>query len=378
MKICFITLKDPSDRRSWSGTFYQMYSHLKKEHQVDWIGNVKIEPWKDLLLKGEAQFYRFTRMKKSPENAFFSYCYAQKALKKISDKKYDIIFAPASSTLITFLKTTTPIVYLSDATFELLTNYYPQFSGLRKWQLKEADKIERRTLQRADKIIYSSDWAKNSAVQFYQIPPQKIFVFDFGANLLREPEIDELNFSDSEVCNILFIGMDWIRKGGLTAYNTYQQLKSKGFACSLTIIGCNPKIESEDPNITIIPFLNKNTEKDFNILYNIFLRSHIFLLPTKADCTPIVFSEASAFGIPSISTDTGGVPTVIKNGINGYLLNVNSDAKEFADKIYSIFTDKEQFKKLRVSTRKEFEKRLNWDAWTQNFNDCIKNLAPEN
>lgn len=374
MKICFLTLNNPEDIRSWSGIFYQMYWHLKIDHEVEWIGHVQFKKWQAIILKARSLYYRLTRRTMSLENAFFSYCYAQNVIKKLTDKKYDIIFAPISSSLITCLEISIPIVYLSDTTFEKMINYYPRFTGLSKRQIREANKIEKNTLARVHCAIFSSDWARDSAINFYKADPEKVFFFEMGANLLQVPNLDDLDFSESEQCNILFLGVDWIRKGGEKAYETFLDLRNRGFKCTLTIIGCNPNLQPDD-NILIIPFLNKNKKADFSRLFKILQQIHILLLPSKAECFGIVFAEASAFGIPSITTKTGGIPSAVKESVNGYLLDVDAKPKEFADKIYSVFTNKEKFKQLRVSSRQEYDKRLNWDVWTEKFNDCIKALS---
>ncbi len=375
MKICFLTIRNPEDKTSWSGIFYHMYVNLAKYHTVEWIGNVKFNLWQKILMKLIRISNNLNKNKTWRPSILFCKFYAGNVQKKIDNGNYDLIYAPVSSTLIAFLNTTIPIVYLSDATFNLMIDYYPEFTGLSKKNIKDGNEIDRRALQRIAKVIFCSEWAKNSAVEFYKVPQKKINVFEFGANLLYVPTADDLDFSDTEVCNILFLGVDWIRKGGEKAYKTYLQLKNKGLSCTFTIIGCNPKINVDDRNITIIPFINKNDKAEFDKLYKILLQTQILLLPTKAECFGVVFSEASAFGIPSITTNTGGVPSVVKNGINGYLLDVNADEHAFADKIYSIFSRKEVFKALRISSRKEYENRLSWKVWTENFNNCIGSLT---
>jgi len=375
MKICFLTIKNPEDKNSWSGIFYHMYVNLKRNHKVEWIGNIKFKLWQKILMKSLHISNKFRKSKFWIPNILFCRFYADNVKKKIEQGKYDLIYAPVSSTLIAFLDTTIPIVYLSDATFNLMVDYYPEFTGLSKKNIKDGNKIDRMALERIEKAIFCSDWAKNSAIKFYKVPPEKISMLEFGANLLYEPTPSDLDFSDTETCNILFLGVDWIRKGGEKAYKTYLQLKKRELPCSFTIIGCNPKIDLEDHNITIIPFINKNDRTDFDKLYKIFLQTHILLLPTKAECFGIVFSEASAFGIPSITTNTGGIPSAIKDGVNGYLLDVNADEHSFADKIYSIFSNKELFKELRVSSRREYESRLSWKVWAENFNVCINDMV---
>jgi len=375
MKICFLTIKNPEDKTSWSGIFYHMYVNLKKDHEVEWIGSVKFKIWQKILLKSINISNKLRKDKIWIPSILFCKFYARNVKKKIKQGNYDLIYAPVSSTLIAFLDTTIPIVYLSDATFNLMIDYYPEFTGLSKKNIKDGNKIDRMALQRIEKVIFCSKWAKNSAIEFYKVPPEKISVFEFGANLLYEPNPDDLDFSETEICNILFLGVDWIRKGGEKAYKAYLQLKKRGLPCTFTIIGCNPKINIEQDNITIIPFINKNDKAEFDKLYKIFLQTQILLLPTKAECFGIVFCEASAFGIPSITTDTGGISSVIENGINGYLLNENADENAFADKIYSLFSNKKLFRELRINSRNSYENRLSWKVWGEKFNNCIDHLA---
>ncbi len=374
MKICFLTKSDPEDKRSWSGIYYNMYINLKKTHEVEWIGKVRFALWQSIILNAQ-YFYNKIVVGKIPlHNSKFSRFYAQKLKTKLANNNYELIFAPVSSGLICYLDTAIPIVYLSDTTFQLMVNYYQEFTNLNLAKINKGNEIEKKALNNASKVIFSSQWAKKSAIDFYSVSPEKIFVSEFGANLLYEPCLKDLNFDETEICNILFLGVDWERKGGQKAYETYLELRRRGFKCTFTIIGCNPKLALKDAGITILPFINKNNKQDFDKLYKILLQTHILLLPTKAECFGIVFCEASAFGIPSIATKTGGISSAIKEGLNGYLIDMNENEKKFADKIFSIFTDKEAFKKLRLSTRVQYESRLNWSVWVENFNKLIQDL----
>jgi glycosyltransferase involved in cell wall biosynthesis len=298
--------------------------------------------------------------------------YAKNVKSKIENNKYDIIYAPVSSTLIAFLNVSIPIVYFSDATFQLLVDYYPEFTGLSKKNIRDGNNIDKRALNKVSQAIFCSDWAIKSAVDYYKLPAEKAFRFELGANLLYEPQPEELDFSDSAVCNILFLGVDWSRKGGEIAYKTYLKLKSDGFPCTFTVIGCAPDIGTEGAPVTIIPFINKNDTTEFRQLYNILLKTHILLLPSRAECCGAVFSEASAFGIVSIATNTGGIPSSVQEGVNGFLLDMKAGEQDYANKISTIFYDREFFRKLRTSSRSVFETKLSWKIWTEKFNKYIK------
>jgi len=56
----------------------------------------------------------------------------------------------------------------------------------------------------------------------------------------------------NEFCRPVFIGTNWKKKGGDKLLQAYQQLKSEGFPCTLTIIGSVPKDEPEEDENLII------------------------------------------------------------------------------------------------------------------------------
>ena len=97
----------------------------------------------------------------------------------------------------------------------------------------------------------------------------------------------------------------------------------------------------------------------------------------RADCIPFVFNEANAFGLPMITADTGGVPDIIKNGENGYVLPYSARGSEYAQMIAEIYQDEQRYTALVQSSRAAFESRLNWDAWGRAVKDVLlKVISP--
>ncbi|MCI0596961.1 MAG: glycosyltransferase family 4 protein, partial [candidate division Zixibacteria bacterium] len=97
------------------------------------------------------------------------------------------------------------------------------------------------------------------------------------------------------------------------------------------------------------------------------------LLPTRYECYGVVFCEAAAFGLPVITTDTGGVSGVVREGENGYLLPYEAGGADYAQLIAEICADENRYNELVQKSRKEFEDRLNWDTWAQ----TVKRLLAE-
>jgi glycosyltransferase involved in cell wall biosynthesis len=305
------------------------------------------------------------------EHSFFlSKAYRRIFDRKLSNKKYDVLFAPASSSEIAFLKTRIPIVYVSDATFANMVNYYPRFSNLLSTSIKQGNEIERRAITNASIVLYPSEWAANSAIKHYGAEKSKVHVIPFGANIDHVPSRKRiLQKKKTEKCRLLFLGRNWLRKGGEIAYDAFLKLNQMGVDTDLNVCGCIPPSRFSHEKMNSVYFINKN-EKFETLLFN----SDFLILPTKAECFGIVFCEASAYGIPSIAANTGGVNGAVKNGENGFLLPPNSSGKDYADLIADIFQNDEQYYSLVQKSRNLFDEKLNWDAWAKEVKSLLEKL----
>jgi len=292
--------------------------------------------------------------------------YASYFNQKLSGKQFDVIFAPAASAEIAYLRTSIPIISLSDTTFLNMVNYYLTFTNLTKGSFKQGTEIERRALTNSSAIIYPSSWAASSAKRDYQIVPSKLNIIPLGANINDIPPAEDvINKQISSSCHLLFFGVDWHRKGGEVAFDAMVELNKKGIDTTLLVCGCIPPQNFSHEKLSVIPFIDKNDPAQEKKLYTIFMNTTFLILPSKAECFGIVFCEASAFGIPSITSDTGGIEGAVKTGVNGYRLPVNAGGSDYAQKIAEIFTDKTAYQNLKKSSRALFDNSLNWDAWGQ-------------
>ncbi len=71
-----------------------------------------------------------------------------------------------------------------------------------------------------------------------------------------------------------------------------------------------------------------------------FTETDIFVLPSHREGMPNVLMEAMASGIPVVATSVGGVPELIQNGINGFLVNSESPG-ELADAMAQLLQSSE-------------------------------------
>jgi len=304
--------------------------------------------------------------------------YAKIAAQRLARQSFDVIVTPAAATEIAFLKTDVPIVLIKDATYPLLHNYYPIFSNLHQRSFNELTLNEDLALKKARVLLYSSTWAARSAIEDYGADPAKIHVVPFGANLDEIPPREVvLAREKSERCRLLFLGVDWVRKGGDIAYETLLKLEEIGIEAELIVCGTTPPPGIAHERMKVIPFLDKNDEQQARAIEKLYATSDFLILPTRADCVPNVFREANAFGVPIITTDTGGVADAVRDGENGYVLPFEAQGKAYARVIAELYQDDQRYAEMVRASRAAFDERLNWDAWGIAVNKLITEMLED-
>ena len=71
----------------------------------------------------------------------------------------------------------------------------------------------------------------------------------------------------------------------------------------------------------------------------------IFTITSRMDTSPNVLSEAHALGLPVIGTRSGGIPEMIDDGVDGYLIDVD-DVQALANRIDSLCVNPELGRKM--------------------------------
>jgi glycosyltransferase involved in cell wall biosynthesis len=377
LRIAYLTVRDPRDRRSWSGTLYSMLQALEK-HCGEVVPIGPLLPfafkWENLVSRGVHMLTGRTYL--HTHTFSLSKKLGAMAEKKMSGEKFDVIFAPAASGILANLRTSLPIVYLSDTTLRLMLNYNIEFSNVLASHARMADQIERQSIGKASQLVYPSAWAANSAVGDYGADRSKVNVVPFGANLENPPSREQaLKFRPQEPCRLLFVGVNWEQKGGGIAFEALLELQKFGIPAELTVVGCQPPSHINHPNLRVFPFLDKNDPDQRAELDRLYGEASFFILPTRSECFGIASCEANAYGLPVLSTATGGVPGVVREGVNGFLFPFQARGDQYAKQIRDIYNRPEACQALRISSRTEFETRLNWDRWGESLHQILQSAV---
>lgn len=387
MKIAYVTSYDLIDRGSWTKHVQgictagsQIAKNLLDEStSIEYIGPLR----KKYAFLTRAKWSLYRKLYKTDYYRWAEPLvvknYAHQIKNQLKNLDIDVILSSESTVPTAYLDTKQPIVLWTDTTLSALINFYGYMSNLCQENIQNIYTIEAEALKRCDLIIYTSEWAAEMASKTYSIESNKIKVVPWGANFECKRTLKDIhNIVNNKItpkCKLLFIGVDWLRKGGDIALEVTKQLNSIGLETELTIVGCKPQLSEPLPKfVNCLGFISKSTPEGLGRIEQLLRESHFLILPSRAETFGHVFCEASSFGVPSLASNVAGVPTVVRDGKNGKTFSLDAKIDEYCSYIYNLFTDRSEYTKLALSSFNEYQTRLNWHVAAHEAKILIKNL----
>ena len=199
----------------------------------------------------------------------------------------------------------------------------------------------------AEKSFFMGNWVANKLKEIY--PNMKDKFISVGGGLSKE-FIDIDNKKDYAK-KILFVGVDFKRKGGDLLIEAFKVLKEKyDEDAELIIAGCDVKT-----NYNGIRCVGKKTREELSKLFN---EANVFCMPSRFEAYGLVFIEALSYGLPIVSIDDYEMHYFV-NENNGYLIK-NYDKEELALALHNAINSKEMMNYVR-NRRSEVKDKHSWD-----------------
>jgi len=237
------------------------------------------------------------------------------------------------------------------------------------------DVVERPvTVVYADKIVVVSNGYANH-LRTGRIPERKIHVVQNAIDLQRVKSIKcekktkrkELGFSPDEIL-VATAGRLSPEKGQADLILAFSCLK-RGFpSATLVIIGDGPlrnQLETfvKEKSINHVCFTGFRNDID-----EIMSIVDLFVLPSHTEGLPNVVLEAFAFKKPVVGTEVGGVPEIIEDGVNGFLvLPGHSDLLKTA--ISKCLSNPKMMSEMGNAGYKKIEKEFTLEAQTKKLEE---------
>lgn len=259
-----------------------------------------------------------------------------------------------------------PYVICTDVTpiqFNTMGMYYnhvPDKSGLFSRYKHSANM---KMLQRAAHVIAWSHWAADSIRSDYRVEPKKIEVVPPGVDCEKWKPLPH---QDGGPIRILFVGGDWIRKGGEDLLKAFSSLPAG--LVELILVTRSPV--APRPGVSVANHLTPNSP-DLLALYQ---SCDVFVLPTLGETFGIAAVEAAAVGLPVITTPVGGLPDIVVDDETGFLIPPG-EPELLAQRIELLATHAGLRQKMGAAARRRVETIFNAHVNSQRIVEILLEVA---
>lgn len=191
--------------------------------------------------------------------------------------------------------------------------------------------------RKAKRIIVNSPYTKRHLAGF-----KKTGLYELN-NPVSSSFFDIDNNAE-EKGRILFAGYICEEKGVMTIMEAFSALKKTRGQLTLDLVG---KIVDDDFYMKACRFVKANKlegsvrflgQLNENDLMDEYRRASVFVFPSKQDVAPLSVLQAMASSKAIAASDVGGIPYILDNGINGFLVD-KDDSQALADKISLFLND---------------------------------------
>ena len=188
---------------------------------------------------------------------------------------------------------------------------------------------EERVIRTADAIVAFSQHESDAMVRFYDAAPDKIEVIPCGVDVDLFRPVDrrearqKLGIGEDSV--VLFVGRLEPLKGVDILLRAVAQLERA--SATRTVIVGGDQADAEMARLRAlcgdlgiaerVSFQGRMAQQELPLYYS---AADVSVIPSYYESFGLVALESMACGTPVIASRVGGLPTIVKDGLNGYLV----------------------------------------------------------
>ncbi len=291
-------------------------------------------------------------------------------LRKLLNQKYDLVYLTLSPLSFAFYKDAI-LVFLAKA-FGNKVVLHLHGKGIKE-QIKNGLKkrIYKKVFKNTEVIILSEILYEDIA----EVYPKKPYILPNGISELPDMEIPVRN--DVDKTTFIYLSNLTKDKGILVFLESIRLLKPLENKFRVTLAGPSADVTVEEVNHFIKAHLIENTiavgpvfgKEKFSHLN----MSDVFVLPSKNECFPLTILEAYQSGLAVISTNTGAIPFIVKNEVNGFVLDAE-DPVQLANRMQQIMEDRALLVAMKEKNKKEYEEKYTSRIFIHNFISTIDTI----
>ena len=249
-----------------------------------------------------------------------------------------------------------------------------RYKQLNQKQVDRCLEFEREVYEAQHHIFTMSEYLKKSFIEDFGIEESKVTCIGCGVNMDSIPDVS-CKAKHHKKRNILFIGKDFERKGGVILLNAFKLVRKYFPDAGLHIIGPNPPSDtgqaSNEEGAVWHGYVDKTTKEGFQKIDRIFREASIFTLPSLYEPFGIAPLEAMLYEIPCIVTNKWALKESVQDGLTG-LHTKCGDAKDLAEKIIYLLHNEEKRQEMGRNARRRV---INNHLWSRVVERLTQKIA---
>lgn len=224
--------------------------------------------------------------------------------------------------------------------------------------LRRALSFEQRVYDEMDLILPMSEWLRESFIEDFHQDPAKVVAVGAGANLHRVP--DSPPKRDFGKVRLLFVGREFVRKGGPSVLEAFGRLRSRFPDAELWIVGPEPDSRVQ-PGVRWLGRILKNTREGDAEIDRLYREATAFVMPSLYEPFGVAFLEAMSYALPCVGADCCAMPEIIQDEVTGYV-TPPGDVAALGERLIGLASDPDKARRMGEAGRARFVEHYTWNG----------------
>ncbi|HJP60179.1 MAG TPA: glycosyltransferase family 4 protein [Gemmatimonadaceae bacterium] len=253
-----------------------------------------------------------------------------------------------------------PVALFCDYTTKLAEINYPPWFGMQPKEALEWYALETELYQSSALILTASENTKRSFVQHFGVNASRVAVVAEGVD--RTHEHGGKTYTEETV---LFVGIDFIRKGGPTLLRAFQAVRRRRPNAQLLIVGPDPGVPQGG-----VTWLGHADRKKLDAL---FAQATVFALPSICEPFGLAMIEAMSHGLPVVGTTIDAMAEIVDEGESGFLVRPG-DADALAERLAQLLGDPGLAQQMGTHGREKVRRQFLWQQVVDRVESALLKL----
>ncbi len=184
-------------------------------------------------------------------------------------------------------------------------------------------------------------------------------------------KIDRSNSRATDDRYVLMVGAPWYLKGADILIRAFQDIAPEFPDVKLKLMGFYPDRKELDEIIGGTAQIEVLKPRPHPEAIKVIQGAMVLVLPSRCEGLGRVLLEAMAAGVPVIGSEVGGIPVLVRDGENGFLIP-REDGRALTSRLRQLLSDEELRRRMGDAGYRRAHEELNETVYVQEFTKMVR------